>query len=141
MKGAEILSSILCTRIPSPPPRLESESKGVGQSSNSTDCIPVSIVYLKNGRKSEELLQYYSCFLRDHVFLLKTQAQKSTAFNSSKSPPLSTKLKQASYSKTVISCLSDITYTLSCSSSATAGQRDCFNQENSSVRNTAYTLL
>lgn len=67
----------------------------------------MSVVQLKNGQESYELLEYYSHILSNHVKNLKLLSSKCHAVSSSKNSPLSARQKET-LSQTVTSCLQDV---------------------------------
>lgn len=119
VNGIEILSSILCSRL-SVLSFLNKESivnSGcLADSSCSSSLTPVTVLHLKNEQKCDEILDYYSDFLKNHVNLLKTLTSKNNHVSSNRSSSISAKPKEAFYSQTVVTYLTDIIYIYSSTS-------------------------
>lgn len=105
----------------------------LADSSCSSGLTPVTVLHLKTEQKCDEILDYYCDFLKNHVNLLKTLTSKNNQVSSNKSSLISTKPKEAFYSQTVISYLTDIIYIYSSPSFKFHHQKSSTEHESPSV--------
>ncbi|XP_035227014.1 uncharacterized protein LOC118199303 isoform X2 [Stegodyphus dumicola] len=126
-QGIDIMSSILCNRL-----NLVQHPYTIPAISNhffdSFVCMnislsAVSMVRLKSEQEIEDLLEYYESILKAYVTELQNCDLKSKLAKCGKMSPLSLRKTDLDQKKvSVISCLRDLTYLLSCSQSSFSSQ-------------------